>query len=74
MNADLDIVTDEQRLRPTASEVNRLYGDNTLLTQLTSWQPSYGGLEGFRTGLALTAEWFADPSNLMRYKPGSYAV
>ena len=39
MNADLDIVTDEQRLRPTASEVNRLYGDNTLLTQSLAGNP-----------------------------------
>ena len=32
------------------------------------------GLEGFRRGLSMTAEWFSDPGNLARYRPGSYAV
>ena len=74
MNADLEIVTDEQRIRPDGSEVNRLFGDNTRLRQLTGWQPAYSGLEGFRHGLALTAEWFSDPVNLAHYRPGTYAV
>jgi NAD dependent epimerase/dehydratase len=74
MSADVEIRTDEQRLRPEASEVNRLYGDNTRLRQLTGWQPAHGGLEGFRRGLERTAAWFADPANLARYRPGSYAV
>jgi len=74
MNAEVEISTDEQRLRPGGSEVNRLYGDNSRLRELTGWQPSYGGLEGFRQGLAITAEWFSDPANLVRYRSGSYAV
>ena len=74
MNVDLDIVTEEQRIRPEASEVNRLFGDNTRLRELTGWQPAYGGLEGFRRGLMCTAEWFSDSSNLSLYRPGSYAV
>ncbi|KZR85005.1 NAD-dependent 4,6-dehydratase LegB [Synechococcus sp. MIT S9504] len=74
MNVELEIVTDEQRMRPEASEVNRLFGDNTRLRQLTGWQPAYGGLEGFRRGLAQTADWFSDPDNLSRYRPGTYAV
>ena len=74
MGADLEIRTDEQRLRPEASEVNRLYGDNSRLRTLTGWQPAYGGLKGFRRGLELTAEWFSDPANLARYRPGSYSV
>lgn len=74
MNVELTIKTDEQRLRPEGSEVNRLFGDNSRLRDLTGWQPAYGGLEGFRRGLAITAEWFSDPANLARYRPGSYAV
>ena len=74
MNVDIEIVTDEQRIRPEGSEVNRLFGDNTRLRQLAGWQPSYGGLEGFRRGLEKTANWFSDPSNLALYRPGSYAV
>ena len=74
MNSDVEIITDEQRLRPEGSEVNRLFGDNTRLRELTGWQPTYGGLEGFKQGLAITAEWFSNPLNLARYRPGSYAV
>lgn len=74
MNVELEISTDEQRLRPEGSEVNRLYGDNTRLRELTGWQPAYGGLEGFRRGLVITAEWFSDPVNLARYRPGTYSV
>ena len=74
MNVDLEIVTDERRIRPEGSEVNRLFGDNTRLRQLSGWEPTYGGLEGFRRGLAQTAEWFSDPVNLALYRPGTYAV
>ena len=74
MNAEVVIMTDEKRMRPEGSEVNRLYGDNRRLRELTGWQPAYGGLDGFRRGLAATAEWFSNPANLARYRPGSYAV
>ena len=74
MNVDLEVITDEQRMRPEASEVNRLYGDNSRLRELTEWEPAYGGLQGFRRGLAQTAQWFSDPANLSRYRPGTYAV
>ena len=74
MEIEVEICTDEQRLRPEASEVNRLFGDNSRLRQLTGWQPSYGGLNGFRRGLAHTVEWFSDRDNLTRYRPGNYAI
>lgn len=74
MNAELEIITDEHRMRPEGSEVNRLFGDNSLLRTLTGRQPDFGGLDGFRRGLAHTAQWFSDPANLARYRPGIYAV
>lgn len=74
MNVNLEIITDEQRLRPLGSEVNRLFSDNSRLCQLTDWQPIYGGRDGFQNGLAQTAEWFSDPANLARYRPGNYAI
>jgi len=74
MNAQVEIITDEQRLRPEASEVNRLFGDNTRLRELAGWQPVYGGREGFRRGLERTVEWFSEPANLSRYRPGAYTV
>ena len=54
--------------------MNRLYGDNSRLRELTGWNPAYGGVEGFRRGLEITAEWFSDPLNLALYRPGSYSV
>ena len=74
MNIELELVTDEQRIRPEGSEVNRLFGDNARLCRLTGWKPAYGGLEGFRRGLTETAEWFSQPDNLAHYRPGTYAV
>lgn len=74
MNVEVEICTEDQRMRPEGSEVNRLYGDNTRLVELTGWHPSYSGLEGFKRGLALTAAWFSDPANLSRYRPCSYAI
>ena len=44
MNVDVEIVTDERRIRPKGSEVNRLFGDNSRLRQLTRWQPSLAAL------------------------------
>ena len=72
MKADIEIITDENRLRPENSEVERLWADNTKAKELFGWQPSYAGREGFNRGLAETAEWFMDPANLARYKSDIY--
>ena len=74
MNTEVEILADEQRMRPQGSEVNRLFGSNNLMHHLTGFHPSFGGLDGFRRGLAHTAEWFSDPSNLAFYRPGTYTV
>ena len=74
MGVNIEIKTDQTRIRPEGSEVERLFGDNSKLLQLTSWRPSYGGLDGFRRGLQETVEWFTEPSNLNLYKPDKYAV
>jgi len=70
LNPDAHIVTDEQRLRPDASEVFRLMGDNTLITSLTQWRPGYDLEDGLRD----TIEWFKNPENLSRYKAWLYNV
>lgn len=72
MDTEIEILTDEQRLRPDKSEVERLWADNTRARELLGWVPAYGGLEGFRRGLAETAAWFTDPVNLGGYKPDRY--
>ena len=72
MNTDIEIVTDEVRLRPENSEVERLWADNSKARLLFGWQPDYGSLEGFKRGLGETARWFSQPENLRGYKSDIY--
>ncbi|WP_426026917.1 NAD-dependent 4,6-dehydratase LegB [Brevundimonas sp. TWP2-3-4b2] len=74
MGRDVAIVTDDQRLRPEASEVERLWADSRLMQSLTGWTPEYGGGEGFAHGLRQTIDWFGDPANLARYKADRYVL
>ena len=63
MGSDAELVLDPARLRPAKSEVNRLCGDNTLITTLTSWRPSHTLDDGLRK----TIEWFTRPGVLSKY-------
>lgn len=72
MNIDIEIVTDEARIRPEKSEVERLWADNEKAARLFDWRPSYSGREGFKRGLAETAKWFTDRKNLQSYKTDIY--
>lgn len=72
MNTEIEILTDEQRLRPDKSEVERLWADNNKAHELLGWKPAYGGLEGFRRGLHETVTWFTDLDNLGEYKADRY--
>jgi NAD dependent epimerase/dehydratase len=74
MGAEIEIVTDEQRLRPERSEVERLWASNEKAREMLGWQPRYGGLEGFRRGLSETVDWFRNPVNLTSYKSRLYNV
>ncbi len=74
MNADIDIVTREGRLRPHHSEVERLWADNCKAKRLFGWAPAYAGVEGLRRGLAETASWFSDPDHLSAYKVDAYNI
>lgn len=74
MGVDVEIDTDDQRMRPAHSEVERLWADNTRARDLAAWEPSYGGLDGFRRGLTETIAWFRDKRNLARYKTGIYNI
>lgn len=64
------IVQEEQRLRPEASEVDRLLCDSTLIRSITQWTPQVG----LREGLVKTVEWLRRPENLNRYNPDIYAI
>jgi NAD dependent epimerase/dehydratase len=72
MGAEIEIITDEQRFRPAKSEVDRLWASNEKAARLLGWQPSYGGMEGFKRGIAGTVAWFREPTNLAAYKSDIY--
>lgn len=68
INPQAKIVCDEQRLRPTKSEVERLLGCNAKIKELTAWEPRYT----FEEGLAETIEFLKN--NLDKYKVDIYNV
>ncbi|MDE6301320.1 MAG: NAD-dependent 4,6-dehydratase LegB [Muribaculaceae bacterium] len=68
MGRDVRFEVDRVRLRPSASEVRRLCGDNSLITSLTDWRPEVS----LREGLEITARWFSNPENIAKYKVDIY--
>ena len=74
MGVNLQIETDEERLRPEKSEVNRLWADNSKAKRILGWEPQYGGREGFRRGLEETVQWFSDETHRKMYKENLYNI
>ena len=70
IGVDAAPVTEEQRIRPAGSEVQRLWCDNRKLAAATGFMPQVT----LEQGLAVTAEWFRQPANLARYKSHIYNV
>lgn len=74
MGTDFEIATDQERLRPKKSEVERLWADTSKASRLLGHEPKYAGKEGLRRGLAETVAWFSDPDNLKVYKASIYNI
>jgi len=74
MESHVNIETESQRLRPTHSEVDRLWADNTKAKQLLQWQPQYDGVQGLKKGLLETIHWFKNQANLRLYKDHLYNI
>ena len=72
MNVELKLANDEQRVRPESSEVERLHASIQKAKEVLGWQPQLKGLEGFKSGLKQTIDWFSNPTNLARYKADRY--
>jgi len=68
MQVKVDILSDEKRVRPDKSEVERLLCDNAKILSKTKWKPEYNLEDGLRE----TIEWFR--CNLKYYKPEIYNV
>ncbi|QXE90589.1 NAD-dependent 4,6-dehydratase LegB [Geomonas subterranea] len=74
MGVDIEIETEEARLRPDNSEVERLWAANAKAKELIGWQPEFAGKDGFKRGLAETVAWFQNPENLKGYKSDIYNI
>lgn len=70
INPNARIVSDEQRIRPSKSEVFRLYGSNKKIKENTGWDMQYS----FSQGISETINWFKIPENLNRYKHNIYNI
>lgn len=64
------IVSEQERVRPEGSEVERLLADASLMRSLTGWDAGVSLAEG----LERTVEWFRGPGNRSGYKSGMYNV
>ena len=64
----VEIMTEEQRLRPPASEVDRLLADSTLAQRLLNWTPAVS----LEEGLGMTIEWITKHPEY--YRSEHYAV
>lgn len=68
IGVNVHLETDEQRLRPEKSEVERLWCDNARILEHTGWKPAYT----LDRGLCETIEWVR--GHLDAYKPSTYNV
>ena len=72
MGTAIEIISDDIRLRPEKSEVERLWADTSKAKEILDWKPTYGGRDGFQQGLVETINWFTQTGNLSLYKSGMY--
>lgn len=68
INPRAKIISDDKRIRPEKSEVNRLLGSNEKIKKLTGWRPRYT----LREGLSETIKWLKE--NLDKYKVDLYNI
>ena len=70
MKSDVEFKVDDERIRPSKSEVFRLWCDNSKLEKLTGFKPKIEITEG----LQRTIDWLVKPENLKNYKVDIYNV
>jgi len=68
LNPKARIISDDERIRPSKSEVNRLLGCNKKILSLTDWEPRFN----LAQGLSATIAWFKSSDNLSKYKASIY--
>jgi len=64
------IIQDPERMRPSKSEVFRLFGSNEKLKKYTGWEPEFT----LKQGITETVKWFDNKNNLKHYKSDIYNI
>ena len=72
MGSEIEFNTEEARLRPSKSEVERLLADNSKAKQIINWVPKYAGKEGLKRGLKETIDWYSRPETLKKYRTDEF--
>lgn len=70
MNVNVEVVSDDARVRPAGSEVERLLGSNAKIRELAGWQPTVI----IEDGLRRTVDWFKKSENMKLYKHSVYNI
>ena len=68
MEVPIRVETEDKRLRPDKSEVERLLASNTLAAQILNWHPRID----LEEGLSRTIDWFRENTN--KYQVEGYVV
>jgi NAD dependent epimerase/dehydratase len=68
LNVEIEIETENKRVRPEKSEVERLFCNNDKIIKNTNWKPIYN----LKKGIVETIEWIKENINL--YKPDVYNI
>lgn len=72
MGCQYELIMDSKRVRPEASEVDRLLSNNEKAFRILGWKPEFANRQGLVEGLTRTIEWFQnlsdeDPAQFSRY-------
>jgi dTDP-glucose 4,6-dehydratase len=68
------INSEEKRVRPKKSEVERLWADITKAKKILKWEPKYENIEGLKSGLLKTINWFKNSKNVDFYKIKNFVL
>jgi dTDP-glucose 4,6-dehydratase len=68
MGRQIELQSEEQRVRPRLSEVDRLVADNSVARRIFGWEPAVS----LEEGLNRTIEWMKE--HLSRYRPNAYSI
>ena len=70
MNREISIHSDNERVRPEKSEVERLWASNAKAAELLGWKPEFK----LDAGLEKTIAWFSKPGVMDFYRPDQYQI